>query len=274
MTTTPFTLDAAHPDSARWQRAIDTAVLRGGFVCSALAAVLPLADARVLDLGCGVGGTSRALRRHRARVVAADIDPRRLAALDRAEPGIPRIGLDGDWLPFRTGSFDAVVLQDMLEHVPDPASVLAGVARVLAPGGVAYISTPNRWALVNLPADPHWSLPLAAVLPRPALRRMLRLFRPADAGRHDLAQLLSRRTLLRFLRDTGLEPRFMLRHAATRLFAQPGELAWSRGHLALIRLVQRLGLAGAVPRLMPDVPGLLSDLLVPAWYLIARKPAA
>lgn len=82
-------------------------------------------SARLLDLGCGD-------RRLRKDAVNLDITP---------QPDLTVRG-DAHALPFRTGSFGAVVLQTVIEHVREPERVIEETARVLEPGGLAYIEAP------------------------------------------------------------------------------------------------------------------------------------
>ena len=96
-----------------------------------------LPDARVLDLGCGVG--------HSIDLLA----PRESVGVDRAPEalaGQPRETVTADMreLPFADATFRAVICSHAIEHVPDPERVLAEAARVLEPDGVAVFTTPNR----------------------------------------------------------------------------------------------------------------------------------
>jgi SAM-dependent methyltransferase len=97
--------------------------------------------ARVLDLGCGVGGFLPGLARLGGRVFPADVD--RASLVHCRERGFPGgVACDGYSLPYRDGSFDLVALFDALEHIPDEARAMAEVARILAPGGIAVVSVP------------------------------------------------------------------------------------------------------------------------------------
>jgi SAM-dependent methyltransferase len=96
---------------------------------------------RVLDVGCGTGAVLAHLRQ-RAVTVGVDRSPRALAYCRKR--GLAALACaDGDRLPFRPHSFDAVLLLDALEHVVDEAALLQGVGRLLRPGG---------WLLVSVPA--------------------------------------------------------------------------------------------------------------------------
>ncbi len=263
--------DAAHPNRLRWQRSAERAVLRGELVCDLLAETLPLRGARVLDAGCGNGGTSIALSRLGAYVTALDRNPDRLQILQDSCPDVEtRLG-DVNALSFPDSSFDAAVLQDVIEHTADPAAVLAEIARVLRPGGMLYLSTPNRDALPNIIADPHFGLPFVSRKNRATLRQILRRRRPSDAERDDLAELLSEMQLLRLLADAGLTSHFVNRTVAKRLFESPEAVVWSDLHLNAVRWIRRLHLHRAVLHVVRDEAGVINRLLNPTFYLICRK---
>jgi len=108
-----------------------------------------LRGARVLDLGCGGGLLSEALAEAGADVIAIDLAPDllKIARLHGLESGI-RVDyrqLSAEALAAEcAGSFDAITCMEMLEHVPDPASILHACATLLRPGGRLFVSTLNR----------------------------------------------------------------------------------------------------------------------------------
>jgi len=106
-------------------------------VARALLADLP--TGRVLDAPCGEGHLAANLREAGYRVVAGDLVPQRMA-----HPGIPTLGLDlNACLPFRDATFDGVVAIEGIEHLENPYLPAREFFRVLRPGGLLILSTPN-----------------------------------------------------------------------------------------------------------------------------------
>jgi len=111
-----------------------------------------LKGARALDVGCGGGLLSEALARAGAEVTAIDLAP---AVLDVARLHLYESGLAIDYREVSVetlaeempGRFDVITCMEMLEHVPDSASVVRACAKLLKPGGQFFMSTLNRTPL-------------------------------------------------------------------------------------------------------------------------------
>ncbi len=110
---------------------------------------------RALDAGCGAAYGSRMLADAGAsEVVGIDKDERVIAAMAPTMPAGVRLDVgDVTALPYEAGEFDLVVCFEMIEHVAEPERVLDELRRVLRPGGLLVISTPNRD--VFTPGNPH-----------------------------------------------------------------------------------------------------------------------
>jgi SAM-dependent methyltransferase len=91
----------------------------------------------IADVGCGVGHSYRVLAPR--DTVGVDVDPAVLEGQARET-----VAADMRRLPFVDGSFDGAIAVHSIEHVPDPDRALSEIARVLRPGAVAVLVTPNR----------------------------------------------------------------------------------------------------------------------------------
>ncbi|MET0071757.1 MAG: bifunctional 2-polyprenyl-6-hydroxyphenol methylase/3-demethylubiquinol 3-O-methyltransferase UbiG [Candidatus Thiodiazotropha sp.] len=109
----------------------------------------PLEGRRVLDVGCGGGILSESMAAHGAQVTGIDMGeaPLQVARLHLLESGLE---INYERIPVerlaqeQPESFDLITCMEMLEHVPDPTSVVSACARLVKPGGRLFFSTINR----------------------------------------------------------------------------------------------------------------------------------
>ena len=155
----------------------------------------PVAECRVLDVGCGGGLLSEALSDRGADVTGIDVAPAALAAGRRhaQQRGVNVCyrNITAETLADEApASFDIVVCMEMLEHVPDPAAVVNACARLTRPGGAVFFSTLNRnpksYALAVLGAEY-----LMNMIPK---------------GTHDYRQFIQPAELAQWARRSGLRP--------------------------------------------------------------------
>jgi 2-polyprenyl-6-hydroxyphenyl methylase/3-demethylubiquinone-9 3-methyltransferase len=152
-----------------------------------------LNGARALDVGCGGGLLSEALARAGADVTAIDLAP---AVLDVARLHLHESGLEVDYREVSVetladempGRFDVITCMEMLEHVPDSASVVRACATLLKPGGRFFLSTLNRTPLAFG----------AAILGAEHVLRLL------PRGTHHYAQFIKPSEIAAELRAAGL----------------------------------------------------------------------
>ena len=110
----------------------------------------PLAGLRVLDVGCGGGILSDSMARKGATVTGIDLSTKalkvaQLHALEAGTQGVNYQEISAEELASeQPASFDVVTCMEMLEHVPDPASVVNACATLVKPDGWVFFSTINR----------------------------------------------------------------------------------------------------------------------------------
>jgi 2-polyprenyl-6-hydroxyphenyl methylase/3-demethylubiquinone-9 3-methyltransferase len=155
----------------------------------------PLDGRRIVDIGCGGGILSEAMARKGAQVLGADLAERSLkvAQLHAMEAGIDNVRYRevaaevlADEQP---GQFDIVTCMEMVEHVPDPAAIVAACAKMVKPGGWVFLSTLNR--------NPKSFL--FAIVGAEYLLRLL------PAGTHEYAKFIRPSELATWSRSAGLD---------------------------------------------------------------------
>jgi 2-polyprenyl-6-hydroxyphenyl methylase/3-demethylubiquinone-9 3-methyltransferase len=154
----------------------------------------PLAGKKVLDVGCGGGILAEAMAGAGAAVSGIDLSEKALkvAKLHLFESGksvdYQHVSAE-DYAAQHAGEFDIVTCMEMLEHVPDPASVVAACSRLVKPGGWVFFSTLNRNAKSYL----------FAVIGAEYVLKLL------PRGTHDYAKFIRPAELARMVREAGLE---------------------------------------------------------------------
>ena len=149
---------------------------------------------RVVDVGCGGGILADAMSRKGAQVLGIDLatKPLKVAQLHAMEAGTPSVEYREvaaeDLAAEQPGSFDAVTCMEMLEHVPDPSSVVRACATMVKPGGWVFFSTINRSAKSFL----------FAIVGAEYLLKML------PKGTHEYARFIRPSELALWCRDAGL----------------------------------------------------------------------
>ena len=153
-----------------------------------------LSGRRIADLGCGGGILAESMALHGADVVGIDLAAEALA-LARRHASDHGVAIDyreqsaEDLAASEPETFDIVTCMEMLEHVPDPASVVRACAGLVRPGGTVVFSTINR-------TPKAW---LFAIVGAEYLLRLL------PRGTHEYARLIRPSELATWCRDAGLD---------------------------------------------------------------------
>ena len=157
--------------------------------------MVALKDKQVLDVGCGGGILSDAMARVGAKVTGIDLATKslkvaQLHALETQTPNVSYREVSAEALAAeQPACFDVVTCMEMLEHVPDPASVVQACATLVKPGGWVFFSTLNR--------NPQSFL--FAIVGAEYVLNLL------PKGTHEYAKFIRPSELASFCRDAGLQ---------------------------------------------------------------------
>lgn len=146
--------DFYHALGERWYTAQDDPVallraesrMRNPWIAAEIQRAFPNPPIHVLDVGCGAGFLANYLATRGLTVTGLDASAESLTVARRYDAtGQVRYETgDANQLPYPAASFQAVCAMDFLEHVEEPARVIAECARVLQPGGLFFFATFNR----------------------------------------------------------------------------------------------------------------------------------
>ena len=154
----------------------------------------PVAEQKVLDVGCGGGILCEAMAQRGAHVTGIDMGEAPLAVgeLHKLESGVEvdyQKSTAEDFAQSHPEQFDIVTCLEMLEHVPDPSSVVRACAAMTKPGGTLFFSTINR-------------NPKAYLLAIIGVEYVLRML---PKGTHEYGKFIRPAELGKWIRDVGLE---------------------------------------------------------------------
>ena len=157
-------------------------------------ALAPVAEKKILDVGCGGGILCEALAQRGANVTGIDMGEAPLAVgnLHSLESGVSvtyEQSTAEDYAGSHAETFDTVTCLEMLEHVPDPSSVVAACAAMTKPGGTLFFSTINR-------------NPKAYLLAIIGVEYVLRML---PRGTHEYSKFIRPSELGQWIRDAGLD---------------------------------------------------------------------
>lgn len=210
----------------------------------------------LLELGCGTAPLLVAASQQYECVVGIDIAFRWLIVAKKrlAEAGVEAslYCACAEALPFRSGTFDVVVADSVIEVVHDQSASLGEAQRVMRPGGNLYIATPNRF---SVGPDPHLGIPAGGFLPKGIAARIARMRGAIPPKRN----LLSKSALVRLLASTGF--------SRSDVFLPDVPEAQRRFFPPLLRVL--IGLYQFAKR-MPVTKQLLY-LIGPLFYAVATK---
>lgn len=265
-------LDEKHPNFERWKRARQFSIDRGKFVMSAISKVRKCHNLKILDIGSGEGGTSKVLSEGND-VTSFDMNKMRLLRQQNSFSNFNLICGSSSSLPFKNHSFDLIILQDVIEHLDKREILINNIYKLLNDNGMIYLSTPNRFSVINIIADPHWGFPLVSLLKRNSVRKyFLNYFRKSEVNRKDIAELLSLKNIYELFADK-FEVQLFTIHSVNELFKGNKGIVWSDFHLKLIHILKNVKLNKVITKLANNRMGVINRFITPTFYMVFIKKA-
>ncbi|MFQ5689549.1 MAG: methyltransferase domain-containing protein [Gemmatimonadota bacterium] len=204
---------------------------------------------RIADLGAGTGLIKKSLEVTLDKYIYGfDID---ISFIARAEG---MVVADVRWLPVRAAWLDFLILNHVYEHVTDQTALFREAARVLRPGGCAYVSAGNRLAVM----EPHYRLPMLSWLPRGLAGAYVRASRRGTG--YEGIRFRTYGVLVKLMREAGFQVEDITERAFDRLLRKGGWPVW--------RVIWRT--LAAFPRALR---GPLLRAASPQWFFLLRRPA-
>ncbi len=150
-----------------------TEIQRGREIARVINASTDISGKDVLDVGCGYTGLLIVMKEAGARnLTGIEVDDQRL---DWGRKRLASLGYDAKIMDFDVcrpdapatlGTYDIVLAQDVIEHVPDPSLTIDHLCRMLRPGGAIYVQVGNKLSPDQLTGDHHYRLPGITLLSR------------------------------------------------------------------------------------------------------------
>lgn len=261
--------DPEHPNYERWQKARDLSDARAKFAEKIVSNEITPEGLKILDLGAGEGSTSK-LFSQKNYVVSLEPKPERIRKMQSTDSLSPIIA-DSLNLPFNSSVFDLIILQDVIEHLAITKKLIDDLTSLLRDKGLIYLSTPNKFSLINIISDPHWGMPFLCLFNRDQIKKyFLKYFRKSDYQRDDVAELLSLKMIYELF-GQNYSIKIFTKFSVEYLLAGGMGLVWSKFHLRLVKLVNIFGLKKMLIRIANDKPGIINKFFTPTFYIVLRK---
>ena len=262
--------ETSTPNYERWKRSRELALERGKFVVSLIEREIKCKELTILDMGSGQGGTANILS-EKNNVFSLDIDLERLNSQKDIDHELFRINGNALQVPLKNNSFDLIILQDVIEHLPDPEKIISVLHGLLKTNGALYLSTPNKHSIFNFLADPHWGLPLVSILKKETIRKLfLKNFRKTEFNRKDIAQLLALNDLQKLFVNKFIFHLNTL-YSTKELFNGNKGIVWSNFHINILSFLKTVKLNKPIIKISNDKPGIINKFITPTFYFLLKK---
>jgi len=203
----------------------------------------------VLDIGCSIGLITEEYARYCKKAVGIDIDK---SAINFAKKNCKKANCeyyDGKRFPFKNETFDVIICNFVIEHVDNQKLLLHEIYRVLRKGGICYMSTDNKWRIM----EAHYKLPFLSYLPKSLAAIYLRT---TGRGKNYYEKLPTYTQLKKLCR------KFYIKNKAADIIKNP-----KKYHVKKLNFITRNFLAKLDKKTLEKF-----SFMMPSFNLILKKP--
>jgi len=257
----------SHPMYQAWKEYHLNSMERSNEILTNVEKFADVGQKKMLDLGCGTGGTSITFTKSGCMVVSMDIDPNHLklakARCDEHHIRTDMLLGDGCNMPFKSNMFEVIVCENVIEHVLQPEQFVKEISRVMTDNGILYLSAPNRLSPFEIFRDQHFNLFGVVLLPRPLAKIYITRIRKLQ-GTYTIGYIPTHGYLKRLFQKQGIRLNRIGHHQVIDRMDNPSAIK-NEHYRKIVFLLIRLGLGHAAKRLLS------SALLVPLVYIGYRN---
>jgi len=250
----PFRLAGPHSDYDTWEQNNKSASERGFLIKAIIEQYVKCEHLTILNLGPDIAGIDK-LFNPANEMVNYDCSYLRLK---RHSDSNNNSRIEGDFLflPFKNKSFDLIIIQNVLEQVSGIAKFLEELNSILKTNSIIFLSTPNKFSLINIIADPYSGLPFAALSTR------------GKKINHNFIRMLSLKRLKKYFQNLEFHLNTI---QSIRIMLGSKKIMDLSSHPALLKFLKYTGLSNLLLRIINNKPGFINSYLTPTFYLVLKN---
>jgi len=253
----PFKLIDTPSDYEVWEQSNESAIERGRLVKTILEQYIKCKDLTILNLGPDNGNIPHILSEGN-KVVNLDSSYLRLKRLTGSEE-CPRIEGNFLSLPFKDKSFDLIIVHNLVEQINDIEKFSKNLESILKEKSFIYLSTPNKYSILNIISDPYSGLPFAALSTR-------------SKDMKDFSKYFIRLFSLNRLKNCFRNFEFNLNTIqSVQMLFNNKRIMDTSSHPAWIKFIKNIGLNKILLRIINNKAGFINSFLTPTFYLMLKK---
>jgi len=199
-----------HPRYQVWKDHELSGVERGNKIITEIKQIHRIDGRRILDIGCGTGGTSVAFAKAGGDVVGIDSGSTNSLHIKMARARCKEENVDAEIIcsdgcrtPFHNNTFDIIVCESVIEHTLYPLELAKEISRILKKDGILYLTAPNKFSLPNIYRDDHYDLFGVVLLPRALAKIYVTKIRKREKE-YTVGYIPTYRYLKRIFRNAGI----------------------------------------------------------------------